>query len=320
MKRSGSPSSRPSARTSSLNSSRSGSTSLHVHALGQAADIVVRLDGHRGPAREGDALDDVGIERALGEEGRRTLAVRGDLFGFRLEHLDEQSADGLAFYLRVGNAGELGEEKIGGVHMNQRDVVVVAEHFHDLVGLVQAHQAVIDEDAGELVADRLVDQHRGDGGIDAAGEAADHPLASDLVPDLADHLGAVGRHRPVGLQPDDPVHEVGKQFCAVRRVHHLGVEHGRIVAAALVGSDGEGRVLRRRDDVEALGQFGDAVAVAHPDGIALADFPEAVEERACRLDLDIGAAEFSRVAALDRAAELRGHRLLAVANAEDRHA
>jgi hypothetical protein len=41
---------------------------LHVHALGQAADIVVALDRHRGPAGERDALDHVGIERALGEE------------------------------------------------------------------------------------------------------------------------------------------------------------------------------------------------------------------------------------------------------------
>ena len=62
-----------------------------------------------------------------------------------------------------------------------------------------------------------------------------------------------------------------------------------------------------RDDLEALGQFGDAVAVAHPDRIALADLPEAVEERARRLDLDIGAAELGGVAALDLAAELRGH-------------
>ena len=44
---------------------------LHVHALGQAADIVVRLDGHRRAAGEGDALDHVGIERALREEIRR---------------------------------------------------------------------------------------------------------------------------------------------------------------------------------------------------------------------------------------------------------
>jgi hypothetical protein len=37
-------------------------------ALGQPADIVVALDGDRGPAGEGDALDHVGIERALRQE------------------------------------------------------------------------------------------------------------------------------------------------------------------------------------------------------------------------------------------------------------
>src|SRR5690606_1653261 len=34
---------------------------LHVHALGQAAHIVVRLDGNGRTAGEGDAFDDVGI-------------------------------------------------------------------------------------------------------------------------------------------------------------------------------------------------------------------------------------------------------------------
>ena len=71
---------------------------LHVHALGQAADIVVRLDRHRRAAGEGDALDDVGIERALGQE-----VGAAELLGLFLEHLDEQPADGLALLLRVGS-------------------------------------------------------------------------------------------------------------------------------------------------------------------------------------------------------------------------
>ena len=54
--------------------------------------------------------------------------------------------------------------KASRVHVDERDVVMVAEQAHDLLGLGLAHQAVIDEDAGQLVADRLVDQHGGDGG------------------------------------------------------------------------------------------------------------------------------------------------------------
>src|SRR5215217_7997111 len=104
--------------------------------------------------------------------------------------------------------------------MDQRDVVVVAEHGHDLFALTQPHQAVIHINAGELVADGFVNENGSHGGIHTTGEAADHALCANLFADLADHFGAVGSHRPVGFQADDLVHEVGKQLCAIRRVHH----------------------------------------------------------------------------------------------------
>ena len=70
---------------------------LEVHALGEAADVVVALDGDGGAAREADALDDVGVEGALGEELRVARGLR-----VVLEDLDEQAADGLA--LRSGSS------------------------------------------------------------------------------------------------------------------------------------------------------------------------------------------------------------------------
>jgi hypothetical protein len=51
---------------------------------------------------------------------------------------------------------------------------MLAEHLDDLGGLVLPHQAVVNEDAGQLVADGLVDEHGGHRGIDTAGQAADH--------------------------------------------------------------------------------------------------------------------------------------------------
>ena len=206
------------------------------------------------------------------------------------------------------------------VDVDERDVVVAAEQRHDLLRLVLAHQPVVDEDAGELVADRLVDQHGGDRAVDAAREPADHAALPDLRADLRDLARAEMRHRPVAGKAGDLVHEVGDELRAVRRVDDLGVEHGRIDAARLVGGDGERRVLAHRLDREALGQPRDAVAVAHPDRIALADLPDAVEERALLLDLDVGAAELGGMSALDLAAELHRRRLLAVADREDRQA
>ena len=97
----------PSTRTSSLNSSRKRLDELHVHALGQAADIVVRFDRHRRAAGERHAFDHVGVERALGEE-----IGAAKLFGFLLEDFDEKPADRLALFLGVGFAFERVDEPV----------------------------------------------------------------------------------------------------------------------------------------------------------------------------------------------------------------
>ena len=47
---------------------------------------------------------------------------------------------------------------------------------------------MIDEDAGELLADRLVDEHGRDGAVDAAGQAADDPLEAHLLLDAVDRV------------------------------------------------------------------------------------------------------------------------------------
>ena len=68
---------------------------------------------------------------------------------------------------------ELVEEAVLGLDGHERDLERVAERRDDLVALVLAHQAVVDEDAGQLVADRLVDEQRRHARVDAAGEPAD---------------------------------------------------------------------------------------------------------------------------------------------------
>src|SRR3954449_9934667 len=132
---SGSPSSRPMARTSSLNRLRSGSTSSNCRSSGspppfwwafvvwgpvaprQPAHVVVALDV-RGPGAA-TRLDDVGVEGALHEEAHR-LALRGRLRHHRvsgpLEGADELPADDLALLLGVAHAVERGEEPLALVH------------------------------------------------------------------------------------------------------------------------------------------------------------------------------------------------------------
>ena len=101
---------------------------------------------------------DVRIERSLRQE-----IGTADLLRLLFEDIDEQTANRLPLRLRIGDAFKLTEEARGGIDMNQRDVEGAAEELDDIRRLVGAHQAVIDEDAGQLIADRLVDQHCGDG-------------------------------------------------------------------------------------------------------------------------------------------------------------
>ena len=286
-----------------------------MHVLGQAADIVMRLDGDRGAAGERDALDHVRVERSLREE-----VGAADLLGLGVEHVDEQFADGLALLFGVLDAGQRLEEDLTVVDVDERNVVAVAEQRDDLLRLAKPQQAVIDEHASELLTDRLVDENRGDRRVDAAGQAADDAALAHLLADLLDRLVLEGVHGPVAGQGRHLAHEIAQEGRAMRRMHHLEMELGGVEFAVVVADDGDRRVGRGAEHAEGRRQHGDAVAVAHPDRIFFAFAPDALEQRAVGHDLDLGAAELAMVAALDFAAELLRHRLLAVADAEHRHA
>ncbi len=179
---------------------------------------------------------------------------------------------------------------------------------------------MVDEYAGELLADRLVDQHGRDRAVDAAGEAADDAAPPDLLPDAGDLGLAKAGHGPGACAAGDLVGEVADQGGAVRGVDDLGMEHGAVEATGLVGDDGEGGTLAAGDRAKTLGQADDAVAVAHPDQLAAALCPGALEQGAVAGDVDVGGAELAVLAGSDLPAQLLAHGLLAVADAEHRDA
>ena len=133
-----------------------------------------------------------------------SFAFTCDLLRFRFEHIDEQPSDGLALLFGIGNAGELTQKLLRCVDVDQRNIVVMAEQVDDGFGLVEPQQAVIDEHAGELIADRFMDQHGGDRQIDAAGEAANHLASAHLRADFLDRFLAEGAHRPVAGETRKP--------------------------------------------------------------------------------------------------------------------
>ena len=145
--------------------------------------------------------------------------------GVLLEDAHEQLADRLALGLRLGDAGEPLEEPVAGVDVDQLDALVAAERLDDLVALASAHQPGVDVDARELVTDRLVDQRRGDGGVDAAAQRRRSPVASPTWARTAATCVVDDRvHRPRRRAAGEVVEEALQHGHPVRRVHDLGME------------------------------------------------------------------------------------------------
>ena len=150
----------------------------------------------------------------------------------------------LRFSSGIGDAGEAREEALLRLHVDERDVEVAGERLDDLLGLVLAQEAVVDEDARELVADRLVHEERSDRGVDAARERAEHALRADRRADPRDLLLDDRGGRPRRRRAGDLVEEVLEDVLPVRRVHDLGVELDAVQPRAPVLEGGDRR--RRR--------------------------------------------------------------------------
>ncbi len=171
----------------------------------------------------------------------------------------------MALALRVGHAGEQRLVALLGVDVHEVDVELVAERRDDLLGLVQAQHAVVDEDAGELVADRAVQQRGDDARVDAAGQAADDAGVADLRADRLDRVVDDVDHRPQRRDLRDVVQERADDLLAVLGVRDLRVELRRVQAALRVLHRGDRGGAGARGDDEAFGRGAHGVAVAHPD-------------------------------------------------------
>ena len=158
---------------------------------GQAADVVVRLDlrGDRGVAA---GLDHVRVERSLHEVANLRRA------GSTPASKTRMNSSPTAFRFSSGSAtpSSRARKRSSRVDVDERHVEVPLEGLDDLRRLVLAQQAVVDEDADELVADRLVHEQRRDRRVHAARERAEHALVADLRPDPLHLLLDHGRGRP----------------------------------------------------------------------------------------------------------------------------
>ncbi len=239
----GSPSSSPTARTSSLNKPAQGLDELETQVVGQASHVVVALDV--GGPLASPRLDHVGVEGALHEEPHFTgmLPALGadDVRRRALERPDELPADRLTLGLRAGRVGQRGQgvqELAPGVDGAQPDAGRLHEILLDLLTLPLAQEPVVHEDAGELLSHGPLDQRRGHGGVHPAGEPGYDGVAAHEVGYRFDRRVDDAPGRPGRSDAGAAVEEVFDEALAVVGMDDFGVPLHREQAA--------GRVFERR--------------------------------------------------------------------------
>ena len=148
-----------------------GLNQVEMHALREGNQIVVRLNRARLPAGLAcAALDDVGVDGALGQVLHRT-PVLSQVLRHGEELLPELRADDAALLLRVGHAAQKLQVALLGVHVDEVHVELLREHLFHFLGLALAQKAVVHEHAGQLLADGASAQGRHHGRVHAARKA-----------------------------------------------------------------------------------------------------------------------------------------------------
>ena len=192
-----------------------------------------------------------------------------------------------------------------------------AEHLLHHVRLPGAEQTVVDENACQLISDRLVDQRGGHAGINPAAQPQNDVFVTDLPADVLNCLIDVVAHRPVPAAAADLVNEIGNDLHALRRVHDLRVElHAEELLLAIL-DDRVVAVLGGRDRREVARCTGELVSVRIPH----LDLPrQTVEQIAGRIENGERAlAKLPLLPAFHLATHGLGHHLQSVTDRQHRH-
>ena len=267
-------------------------------------------------------LDDVGVERALGQEVDPAPSCAASSSKTRM------NSSPMIWRFSSGSStpASRARNRSRASTITRFMPEVALEGHPQQLRLLLAHEAVVDVDAGQPIAHGAMDERRGNGRIDAAGQRAD-----DLAVRAGRRAWASTRSRiaatvdsmklaavQVGSTPGDADHEVAQDVPAARRVHDLGMELDAVEVALAASA-------RPAKGVESV-----CAVDAKPSGSRVIESPWLIqtgcsrskpgEQAVLRGDRDVRRAVLALGGRQDVAAELVRHQLRAVADAEDRDA
>ena len=260
-------------------------------------------------------FNDVRVERSLDQELRPFIASACSKFTSDFfKDANEQFANDLALALWVRDPRQGFEVAVFSSHVNEVHLEVLTEGGVDLVAFAFAHEAGVDEHTGQLIANGFVHERCSNRRVDAARQCAEHLLRADLGLDGCDLSFNDGRMGPRSRQRTHVVQEALNQVLAVDGVLDFWVELHAIGPTVRVAKERNGCIFTRGQHLDVVWQFGDGVAVAHPD---VGNLGKINREGRVLMDGHGAAAIATSPRCFNRATQGLGQQLCAVANAED---
>ena len=145
------------------------------------------------------------------------------------------------------------------------NVKVLSENALHHFFFTRAEQAVVDENAGELIADRLVQERGGDRRIDAAAQSEHDFLFAHLSPHALAGFLDERAHRPIHRAVADVKDKILQDLLPARRVRDFRMKLQSVKFSLGIFDRGEVGIFRVRRRAKTLRQRRDLVAMTVPD-------------------------------------------------------
>ena len=222
------------------------------------------------------------------------------------------------FAFGLGDAGQGGEEELAGVFDEEGAGAEGGEVAAHEFGFAFAHHAGIDVGAvNALRPQRAEAQRVGDRGIDAAADEEKDVAAGGGLADVLFEGAQLARRVPILRAAADVEQEIRQDGFAAGRVGDLRVKLDPIQSPRSGTHGGHRTRGRSGEDIEAVRRLGHQIAVAHPDLLASGD---AAKNGIRASQIELCESVFAFVALLHRPVQKVCHKLLSVANTQNRDA
>ena len=110
--------------------------------------------------------------------------MNGPVFRLRPQTRGRTLADASPFLFGIGHPGQFGQEALGGIDVDELHAERPCKDILHQFGFTKAQKPVVDEDGGQLVTDRFVDQGCSNGGIHTTTQPEQYPIVADRCADL----------------------------------------------------------------------------------------------------------------------------------------